>query len=341
MIKDDKRKIAVVGVGSVGSAMAYALMISGLAGEMVLVDIDKRKAEGEAMDLAHGASFISPVKIYAGDYQDCHDADIIVFSAGANQKPGQTRLDLIHKNLMVLREVLPKIIKAGGNSILLMVSNPVDVLTYAALRITGLPPNQVLGSGTVLDSSRFRFLIGERCQVEARNIHAYVVGEHGDSEVALWSLANIAGISVEEYCNMNGITLLDKRLVSSQVRRAGYEIIERKGATYFAIGLAVRRICESIIRDENSILTVSGLLEGEYGISDVCMSLPSLVNRAGRVRTLPAPVSKEEKAALQQSASVLKESVEGLDFGKPGGRVSGLSGRLTGKKRGQQDMILH
>ncbi|MCL6478968.1 MAG: L-lactate dehydrogenase [Peptococcaceae bacterium] len=318
MLVGDKRKIAVVGAGSVGSASAYALMISGLVNELVLVDIDKKRAEGEAMDLAHGASFVSPIDIYAGDYDDCHDADVIVFSAGASQKPGETRLDLIHKNLKVLRETLPLVIGPEGDAILLMVSNPVDVLTYAALRITGLPPNRVMGSGTVLDSSRFRFLVSEKCRVEARNIHAYVVGEHGDSEVLLWSLANIAGLGVEEFCCAHGAPYLDKAAISDQVRRAGYEIIERKGATYYAIGLAVRRICESIVRDENSVLTVSGLIDGDYGIRDVCLSLPSMVNRSGRVRTLAVPLSEEEEKALRHSANVLKESIKGLDLGGPG-----------------------
>ncbi|MCL6611031.1 MAG: L-lactate dehydrogenase [Peptococcaceae bacterium] len=314
MAVQDKRKIAVVGTGSVGSASAYALMISGLVSEMVLVDIDRKKAEGEAMDLAHGASFVSPIRIYAGDYGDCYDSDIIIFSAGANQKPGETRLDLIRKNLGVLRDVLPLIIGPEGNSILLMVSNPVDVLTYAALKITGLPPSRVLGSGTALDSSRFRFLISDQLRVEARNVHAYVVGEHGDSEVPLWSLANIAGIKVDDFCRLQGLPCLDKDAVAGQVRRAAYEIIERKGATYYAIGLAVRKICESIIRDENSILTVSGLMDGQYGLHDVCLSLPSLVNRAGRARALAVPVSEEEEAALRRSAGVLKEAVKDLDL---------------------------
>ncbi|MFZ5597604.1 MAG: L-lactate dehydrogenase [Bacillota bacterium] len=317
MLSDDKRKIAIVGAGSVGSASAYALMISGLVSEMVLVDIDRRKAEGEAMDLAHGASFISPIKIYAGEYEDCRDADIVVFTAGANQKPGETRMDLIHKNMGILRKVLPRITVTGGKSILLMVANPVDVLTYAALRITGLPPNLVLGSGTVLDSSRFRYMISERCRVEARNIHAYVVGEHGDSEVPLWSLANIAGIGVEDFCHMHGVPCLERNEISNQVKRAAYEIIEKKGATYYAIGLAVRRICESIIRDENSILTVSGLLNGEYGIKDVCLSLPCIVNRMGRVRALAVPVSGEEEAAIKRSAALISEALEGVDFGAP------------------------
>lgn len=314
MLVDDTRKIAIIGAGSVGSASAYALMISGLVSELVLFDIDREKAEGEAMDLAHGVSFVSPIRIYAGGYSDCHDADIIVFAAGANQKPGETRLDLIEKNLKILRETLPKIINKNSNSILLMVSNPVDVLTYEALKITGLSPNRIIGSGTVLDSSRFRFLISQHCRVEARNVHGYVIGEHGDSEVPLWSLANIASIKVEDFCCQYGIDCIDKKIISDKVRKAGYEIIQRKGATYYAIGLVVKRICESIIRDENSILTVSGLLDGEYGINNVCLSLPSLVNRNGRERAIVVPLADDEMVALKRSAEVLKEVSSQFDL---------------------------
>lgn len=313
----DLRKIAIVGVGSVGASVAYAIMISGLVSEMVLVDVDKNRAEGEAMDLAHGASFIKPIKIYAGEYGDCHDADIIVFAAGANQKPGETRLDLVHKNFALVRETLPKIMPRDSKSILLMISNPVDILTYTALQVSGAPPERVIGSGTVLDSSRFRYLIGEHCMVEPRNIHAYVVGEHGDSEVPLWSRANIAGLSIEDFCCWRGAPCLDKEEISRRVREAAYEVIERKGATYYAIGLAVKRICESILRNENSILTVSSLLDGEYGISNVCMSLPCIVNREGRVRVLPVNVSPEEEAALRNSAEILGSVQRELGFPGP------------------------
>lgn len=302
----DKRKIAVVGTGWVGASAAYALLISGLANELVLVDKDQQKAVGEAMDLAHGAPFVSPVRVYAGDYADCQDADIIVYAAGVGQKPGETRLDLAHNNVMVLKQVLPNLLNPDGNTVLLMVSNPVDLLTYAAIRIAGISPQRIMGTGTVLDSSRFRYLISERCRVEARNIHAYVVGEHGDSEVPLWSLANIAGIKVKDFCTWQGTPCLDQEKISAQVRRAGYDIIEKKGATYYAIGLAVRRICESILRDENSILTVSGLVQGQYGIKDICLSLPCMVNRSGRVRILEVPLNPEEEAALKKSAQMLK-----------------------------------
>ncbi|MCG8401634.1 MAG: L-lactate dehydrogenase [Firmicutes bacterium] len=303
---NDYRKIAVLGAGSVGASVAYAIQMSGLVSEILLVDIDRRRAEGEAMDLAHGAAFTKPIKISIGDYEDCRDADIIVFTAGANQKPGETRMDLVHKNTGVLRDTLPRVIDPAENSILLMVSNPVDVLTYAALRLTGLPPGRVIGSGTVLDSSRFRHLISEHCLVEPRNVHAYVIGEHGDSEVLLWSKANIAGLSPEEFCRCRGIDSPDRETVTAGVRNAANEIISRKGATYYAIGLAVSRICESILRDENSILTVSSLVDGLYNLSGVCLSLPSLVNREGRVRVLPVPLDEAENMALQKSAAVLK-----------------------------------
>jgi len=311
---NDQRKIAIIGMGAVGSSSAYAMMISGLVNEMVLVDINRNRAEGEAMDLSHGASFIKPIKIYAGEYEDCLDADIIIFSAGVAQKPGESRIDLVSRNLEVLRKALPRCINKKGDSILLMVTNPVDILTYAGLRLCDLPPNRVIGSGTVLDSSRFRYLISSHCRVEARNVHAYVIGEHGDTEVPLWSLANIAGFPVTDFCCQQGFPCMDKETVTIQVREAAYKVISLKGATYYAVGLAVKRICESILRDENSILTVSGLIEGQHGIFDTCLSLPSLVNRRGRANVLVLPMAPEEEKALLYSATKLKEIQQELDL---------------------------
>jgi len=311
---NDQRKIAIIGMGAVGSSSAYAMMISGLVNEMVLVDINRNRAQGEAMDLAHGASFIKPIKIYAGEYEDCLDADIIVFSAGVAQKSGESRVDLVFRNLEVLRKALPRCMSKKGDSILLMVTNPVDVLTYAALRLCDLPPNRVIGSGTVLDSSRFRYLISSHCRVEARNVHAYVVGEHGDTEVPLWSLANIAGFPVADFCCQRDVSCMDKEAVTAQVREAAYKVISLKGATYYAVGLAVKRICESILRDENSILTVSGLIEGQHGIFDTCLSLPSLINRRGRTNVLVLPMAPEEEKALLYSAAKLKEIQQELDL---------------------------
>lgn len=308
------RKIAVVGVGSVGASVAYALAISGLVSELVLVDVNTDKAEGEAMDLAHAAAFIKPVKIYAGTLEDCRDAGIVIFCAGASQKPGETRLDLLQSNYAILRESLPELQPAGGDSILLIVSNPVDVLTYAALKITGLPPERVFGSGTVLDSSRFRHNLSCHCGVASRNIHAYVVGEHGDSEVLLWSLAYIAGTGLDCFCELAGIPPVNRPEVDARVRNAGYEIILRKGATYYAVSLAVKRICESIIRDEYSILTVSGLIDGAYGISGCCLSLPAIVNSRGRGNPLKLPLTGEEEEALWRSSDIIKAAIKQINL---------------------------
>ncbi|MDD3654985.1 MAG: L-lactate dehydrogenase [Desulfotomaculaceae bacterium] len=305
------RKIAVVGVGSVGASVAYALAISGLATELVLADVNAAKAEGEAMDLAHAAAFIKPVRIYAGSFEDCRDTGIVVFCAGASQKPGENRMDLLQKNFAVLKESLPKLFRKSDEQILLIVSNPVDVLTYAALKLTGLPPERVFGTGTVLDSSRFRHSLSSHCGVAPRNIHAYVVGEHGDSEVLLWSLASIAGMRLDKYCELAGIPPVNKWEVDGQVRNAGYEIISRKGATYYAISLAVKRICESIIRDENTIHTVSGLIDGGiYGISDCCLSLPAVVNSRGRSRPLKLPLTDGEEESLRRSGEVIKAALK-------------------------------
>jgi len=308
------QKIAVVGVGAVGASVAYALAVSGLATELVLVDVNNAKAEGEAMDIAHAAAFIKPIQIYAGTFEDCRDAAIIIFTAGASQKPGESRLDLLQKNYAILKESLPKLQRESGETILLMLSNPVDVLTYAALKITGLPPEKVFGSGTVLDSSRFRHSLSHHCGVAPRNIHAYVVGEHGDSEVLLWSLAYIAGTGIDRFCQLAGIPPVSRQGVDDYVRNAGYEIIARKGATYYAVSLAVKQICESILRDENTILTVTGLIEGSYGIKDCCLGLPAVINSKGRGRPLELPLSGEEEDALRRSADVLKAAIKHLNL---------------------------
>ncbi len=300
------RKIAVVGVGAVGASVAYALAITGLASELVLVDVNRGKAEGEAMDLAHAAAFIKPVKIYAGDYWDCRDAGIIVFAAGTNQKPGETRLDLLKRNYAILQESLPRL--AGSSSFVIMVTNPVDIMTNAALKITGLPPEKVFGTGTVLDSSRFRHSLSSYCRVAPRNVHAYVIGEHGDSEVLVWSKAYIAGVGIDDYCRMAGLPPVNREEVDRKVRYAAYEIISKKGATYYAVSLAVRRICESLIRDENTILTVTGLVDGAYGIGGCCLSLPCVINACGRGRPLALPLSGEEEEALRRSAEILKRA---------------------------------
>ncbi len=309
------KKIAIIGTGFVGSTTAYTLMISGLVSELALVDVNKSKAEGEAMDLNHGMPFVRPVKIYTGDYKDCKDADIVIISAGANQRPGETRIDLIHKNASIFRSIITELVRHNNDCILLVVTNPVDILTYFTYRLSGFPKNMVIGSGTVLDTARFKYMIGSHVGVDPRNINGYIIGEHGDTEVPAWSLTDIAGISMEKYCEQCGgcdDSAKKRDEIFYNVRNAAYQIIERKGATYYAVALAVRRIVESIVRNENSILTVSSLLEGQYGLRDVCLSIPSVVNSSGVERVLDVEFSQEEIELLKKSADTLKEVIKTL-----------------------------
>lgn len=307
-------KVAVVGVGFVGSTFAYTLMARGLASEIVLIDIDKKRAEGEAMDLNHGLSFVRPVKIWAGDYADCKDADIIVISAGAAQKPDEKRLELVQRNFGVFKDIVPKITKHNRNGIFLIATNPVDIMTYATLKLSGFPANRVIGSGTILDTSRLRYVLGEHLSIDPRNVHAYIIGEHGDSEVPVWSLANVAGTPLMEFCKERRVKCDSRQLNSlfERVRNAAYEIIERKGRTYYAIGLGLTRIVESILRNENAILTVSSLSGNYYGVSDICLSVPSIVNSQGIKSVLKLPLNKAELKSFQKSASILKEIANSL-----------------------------
>lgn len=307
-------KIAIVGAGAVGSTVAYATMIRGLATELVLIDAKREKAEGEAMDLNHGLSFVPPAQIWAGDYSDCHGAEIVVLSAGVASLPGETRLDLLERNSAIFREIVPQVARCNPEGILLVITNPVDVLTYLTAKLSGRPPSKVIGSGTVLDSARFRYLLSEHCGVDPRNVHAHIIGEHGDSEVPVWSLANISGVRLEEYCLVcgRGCTWEEREEIFQRVRRAGHEIIARKGATYYAIGLAATTIMESILRDQKSVLPVSSLLEGQYGLRDVCLSLPSIVDRGGVAKILDLPLSEMEIERLQQCARILKEATSSL-----------------------------
>lgn len=309
-------KITVIGAGFVGSTTAYTLMISGLVSEIVLIDINEKKAEGEVMDMNHGMPFVRPVKLYSGTYSDCADSDIIIITAGANQKEGETRIDLVKKNTEVFKSIINEIVKYNQNAILLIVTNPVDILTYVTYKLSGFPKNKVIGSGTVLDSARFRYLIGDHVGVDTRNVHAYILGEHGDTEVATWSLTNIAGIPMEKFCEdckkcKDGTS---RKQIYENVKNAAYQIIEGKGATYYAIALAVKRIVEAIVRDEDSILTVSSLLEGQYGLSDVCLSVPTLVNKDGIDKILTVPINEEEKQQLLKSANTLKEVIKSIEI---------------------------
>jgi L-lactate dehydrogenase len=307
--RSNSRRIAIVGAGAVGATLGYALMIRGQADELVLIDINRDKAEGEAMDLRHGLPFVRPVDVHVGDYADCAGADVVVITAGAASRPGETRLDLAARNAAIFRQIVPEILRYNAEGILLVVTNPVDVLTHLTIKLSGYPAGKVLGSGTVLDSARFRYLLAEHCGVDPRNVHAYIIGEHGDSEVPVWSLSNIAGTRLTDYCvvcrrDCEGIP---KDEIFGRVRDAGYQVIQRKGATYYAVGLAVASIVESILRDQHSILPVSSLMQGQYGLEDVCLSLPAVVGQYGVVQVLELPLDEEELAGLRRSAGVLQE----------------------------------
>lgn len=305
-----KGKVTVIGAGFVGSTTAYTLMLSGVATEIVLIDINRDKAEGDALDMSHGAPFVPPVKVIAGDYEASRDSEIVIITAGVSQKPGETRTSLLSRNIGVFKTILGELLpRCADDTLLLVVTNPVDILTYATLKLSGLPKNRVIGSGTVLDTARLRFLLGEHTGIDVRNVHAYIIGEHGDTEVPAWSLTSIAGMPPERFCQSchsceGGAVYKDE--LYRKTRDAAYGIIEKKGATYYAVALAVRRIAECIIRDENSILTVSGYFEGEYSISDVCLSVPSIVDSKGILKILEIPFSNNEIEALRHSADTLK-----------------------------------
>lgn len=308
-MKVNSRKVAVIGCGFVGSSSAFALMQSGLFSEMVLIDADTKRAEGEAMDISHGISFARPMQIYAGNYDDITDASIIVITAGANQKPDETRLDLIKKNAAIMKSIVGEIKKRDFGGILLIVSNPVDILTLIALKESGYPSNRVIGSGTVLDTGRFKYLLGEHLDVDSRSVHAFIIGEHGDSELAAWSNARIGGLKVNDFCELRGHFNHEQSMkkIFENVRNSAYEIIERKHATYYGIAMAVKRICEAIVRNEKSILPVSSLMTGEYGLNDVVLSIPAVVDETGVQKVIPIELNDEELTKLKDSANILKD----------------------------------
>lgn len=308
-MKVNSRKVAVIGCGFVGSSSAFALMQSGLFSEMVLIDADTKRAEGEAMDISHGISFARPMQIYAGNYDDITDAAIIIITAGANQKPDETRLDLIKKNAAIMKSIVGEIKKRDFGGILLIVSNPVDILTLIALKESGYPSNRVIGSGTVLDTGRFKYLLGEHLDVDSRSVHAFIIGEHGDSELAAWSNARIGGLKVNDFCELRGHFNHEQSMkkIFENVRNSAYEIIERKHATYYGIAMAVKRICEAIVRNEKSILPVSSLMTGEYGLNDVVLSIPAVVDETGVQKVIPIELNDEELTKLKDSANILKD----------------------------------
>lgn len=310
------RKVAVIGCGYVGAASAFALMQSGLFAEMVLLDANEERAEGEAMDIAHGLSFANPMKIYAGNYDDLSDAAVIVITAGANQKPGETRLDLVHKNAAIMKSVVTEIVKRDCKGILLVVSNPVDILTHVAMEVSGFEERRVIGSGTVLDTARLRFQLGEKLKVDNRSVHAFIIGEHGDSEMAAWSSANISGVPLQTFCDMRGQFDHDENTetIEASVKNSAYEIIRKKHATYFGIAMVVKRICQAIVRDEKSIFPVSHRLHGEYGIEDVVLSMPAIVGAYGMESPIPISLDEKEIAKLHESAEILKEIAGQIDI---------------------------
>ncbi len=305
----NNRKVAVVGLGFVGSASAFALMQSGLFSEMVLVNRDMSKAEGEALDISHGLPFAKPMKIYAGTYDDIVDAAVIVITSGAGQKPGETRLDLVRKNVDVYRSIIPEIAKRNCEGILLIVSNPVDILTSAAVKLSGFPENRVFGSGTVLDTARLKYLLGEHLNVDSRSVHAFIIGEHGDSEIAAWSSANVSGVPLHNFCEMRGHFEHEKAMyeIAEGVKNSAYEIIEKKKATYYGIAMSVKRICEAIVRDEKSILPISSIQHGQYGIEGVALSMPAVVGKNGVETLVPIELNEAEQTALRKSADTLKQ----------------------------------
>lgn len=307
-------RVAIVGAGNVGATFAYSLLLSGLASEIVLIDNNPSKAEGEAMDLSHAMPLSHPARIWAGGYENCSGAAIVVITAGTAQKPGETRLDLAQRNADIFRQIIPNVMRHNPHAILLVATNPVDILTYAALKLSGLPRSQVLGSGTVLDTARFRYLLSQHFGVDPRSVHAFIIGEHGDSEVPVWSLANIAGMRLPQFCAINGLgcdqPVLDT--IFAQTRDAAYAIIERKGATYYAIASGLMRICEAILRDQATVLSVSSFIEDYYGISGVCLSLPSVVDLGGIERIIQLDLSPDEIKGLQRSANLLRQSIEQL-----------------------------
>jgi L-lactate dehydrogenase len=307
-------KVCVIGAGQVGATFAFSLMLRGLTSEIVIIDINKDLASGQAEDMSHGLPYVSPTKVHAGEYADCENADIVVIAAGAAQKSGETRLDLTKRNVDIMSKVVPEICKYARETLLIVLSNPVDVLTYAAFKFSGLPQNYVLGSGTTLDSSRFRYLLSQYIGIDPRNVHAYIIGEHGDSEVPVWSLAHVSGVQLDDYCQSFNINLQSnvRNSIFAEVKNAAYHLIEKKGATYHAIALATLNIVESIARDQNSIYSVSSYIKNYHGVEDVCLSVPSIINRNGVNEHVILRLSSDELAAFIKSAEAIKQAIHSV-----------------------------
>jgi len=312
---NQRTKVSIIGAGAVGTATAYALLIKRIAGEVALYDLNKAKVEAEVLDLAHGSQFTNPSRIYGGDdLEVVRNSDVIVITAGAKQKPGQTRLDLAGTNVAILRDLMPKLVSLAPDAIFVLVTNPCDVLAYAAVQISGLPANRVFASGTVLDSSRLRWQLAERLGVSTESVHALIVGEHGDSEFALWSEASIGPVALSDWKLAGNHALNQGELdqIAFEVKNAAYKVIEGKGATNFAIGLSSARIVEAILRDEGVVLPVSAVLDNYLGVSDVALSVPTIVNRSGAARPIEVRMSEAELEKFRGSAATLRNSSEAL-----------------------------
>lgn len=306
-------KLVMIGTGAVGATSAFAIVQEGLVNELVLIDANRQKAEGEVMDLNHGLSLVQPMDIRLGDYPDCAGAGVIVIAAGSNQKPGETRTDLLARNAAIFKQIIGQIVKYNTEAILLILTNPVDALSYATLKYSGYEPNRVIGSGTVLDTARLRQIISARCvQADPRNIHGYILGEHGDSEVAAWSTVNIAGVSLCDLWSSQEDCQACFEEIAKDVRDAAYEIIERKGATYYAIALSVCKILRAIVRNEHAVLTVSTLLQGEYGMKDLFMSVPCILGENGIERVLCPQLEEKELQALQHSGECIRANIKAM-----------------------------
>ncbi len=313
-----KGKITIIGAGAVGATTAYTLMLSGLVSEIVLIDKDVAKAEGNALDMNHGISFVNPVRIIAGSYSDIKNSDMVIITAGANQEPGEKRTDLLKRNAKIMENIVENVLKyCHDDTIILMVTNPVDILTYITYKISGFSKNHIIGSGTVLDTSRLKYLLGEHTNIDVRNVHTYIIGEHGDSEVAAWSSTTVAGMNINEFCSsskMCDTLLINQDKIYNSVKNSAYEIIEKKGATYYAIALSVKRIVEAIIGNEKSILTVSSMLDGEFGIEGVCLALPTVVGSEGAEKIIEIDLSEKELDYLKESANTLKNLAKEIGY---------------------------
>ncbi|MBI5951493.1 MAG: L-lactate dehydrogenase [Chloroflexi bacterium] len=309
------RKVVIVGAGAVGSTFAYALAQKGITDQICLIDANPDFAEGQALDLAHGLPFYPSVQIRAGDKRDYADAQVIVITAGAKQAPGESRLNLLQKNAAIIETIVDEIVEQKSQAVLVLATNPVDILTYVALKRSGWSKSRVIGSGTVLDSSRFRYLISQHCKVDVGNVHAYILGEHGDSEVAAWSMTHVAGVSMDNYCPQCGNCRDwhgERDRIVREVKESAYHIINYKGSTYFGIGMSLVRIVGTILQDQNSVLTVSTYLDGEYGLNDVCLGIPCIIGQGGVKRIVQTELYPEEQSALERSAQMLKDGIASL-----------------------------